>query len=167
MKSALLIGVILLASSTGAASAATRGECAGRCIICGDDPVCVTIYENCLDACVRESSGPAVRVRPVRFVAIAVSESTLRVGYAFDFATLQEAKQAALNQCIKIAKVSDCKVAVSAKDDVCIAIAISGPGVAWGAAWGTNADIAHTYALAECRQGGGTACFIKQTVCPD
>jgi len=43
----------------------------------------------------------------------------------------------------------------------------SGPGVAWGAGSGTDADWAHRYALDECRKAGGTTCFVKQTVCPD
>lgn len=166
MNSVVLIGVMLLTPIAGAALAATRGECAGRCIVCGNDVVCGAIYENCMNACMREP-GPAVRARPVQFAAIAVSESTLRVGYSWEFATLKEAQQAALNQCVKIAQVQDCKLAVSAKNDVCIAIAISGPGVAWGSAWGTDADWAHRYALDECRKAGGTSCFVKQTVCPD
>lgn len=165
MKNVVSICVLLL-SFAGAASAATRGECMGRCVMCGDDPVCGTIFENCVNMCMRQQ-GPAVRVRPLKFAAIAVSNSTLRVGYSWDYDTLKEAQEMALDLCTKSSKTSDCKLAVSARSDVCIAVAISGPGVAWGGAWGENADLAHRYALEGCRKEGGTQCFIKQTVCPD
>jgi hypothetical protein len=155
---------LLLAA--GPAMAATRAECSSQCVICGDTPVCETIFQNCVNRCMSQS-GPAVRVRPVRYAAIAVSESTLKVRYAWDFETQAEANSVALKLCNDFAKQSDCRIAASNKNDVCIALAISGPGVAWAGAWGDDADTAHRYALEECRKQGGTKCFIKQTICPD
>ena len=44
-------------------------------------PTFDTMFENCTNICMRES-GPAVRIRPLKFAAIAVSDSMLRVGYS-------------------------------------------------------------------------------------
>jgi hypothetical protein len=111
--------------------------------------------------------GPFTAVRPLLYNAIAISKSSLRVGFMVDAATLQEAQQSAVDTCIKSFKASDCVLAISARDNVCIAIAISGPGVTWGVGWGINADISHGFALNDCQKKGGTSCSIKQTVCGD
>ena len=139
IKTVTLFALLL---ALGPAMAATRAQCSSQCPICGADPVCETQFESCVNRCMSQSA-PAVRVRPVRYAAIAVSNSTLKVGYMWDGNTQAEADQAALKLCNDSAKQSDCQIAAFHQNNACIALAISGPGVAWAGAWGDNADAAH------------------------
>jgi hypothetical protein len=110
--------------------------------------------------------GPKWRTWPTRYYAIAMSKSTSKTFYGWDFETLQEAEEAARVGCNKKAGVADCNIAVSAPDNVCITVALSRPEGYWASAKRTTIKEAQQVALNACGNAGGTQCQIVETLCP-
>jgi len=110
--------------------------------------------------------GPKWRTWPTRYYAIAMSKSTSKTFYGWDFETLPEAEAAAREGCDKKAGVPDCRVVISAPDNVCITVALSRPDGFWASEKRPTIKEAHQFALEACRRVGGTQCQIIETLCP-
>ena len=93
--------------------------------------------------------------------AIAVSPQTGATGYSWDYSSKQAAVKAAIRSCEGYAGTGDCRGLVWFKN-ACGAIAGNGRG--WGSGWGTNRNIASSYALQSCGKYG-SGCKTIRTVC--
>jgi len=161
LKGIAVIFVILLGSLTGA-SAASLGDCMSGCGICGDDPVCETIYENCINRC-KQGSAPAQA--PGVWGAIAVSGSAAYTGWSWNCQSKQEAANKALRYCWQAMNaMRDCNV-VATFANTCIALATSPKERAWGYGHNDSPKQARKRALMECREGGGRSCRIVSAYC--
>lgn len=96
------------------------------------------------------------------FGAIGISRSTWRVAFSTDYATPQEAMQAAAGAC-NSASVRDCDA--YAFRNVCAALAISPSDRRRGMAWAYGQDEAVRGAMMDCRQRGGRACVAVHSQC--
>jgi hypothetical protein len=164
----LAIGVLLFfAFMGGSASPATRQECAGQCQICGNDVVCGSIYENCINNCMRGSSRPAPPPLPDVWGAIAVSPSSLDYGSSWNFKSEKDAAARAMQECQKSTGAKDCKVAVTVAD-VCVALAMSKPDKIFAIGGPTGAaNYASGNATLHCQRAGGKSCAIITSFCAD
>ncbi|MBZ5606068.1 MAG: DUF4189 domain-containing protein, partial [Acidobacteriia bacterium] len=124
MRTFAVVFAILFAA-VAAQAQLSRGECMGRCVLCGDDPVCATIYENCIHTCMTNGK-KAPPPLPDVWGAIAVSPSALVQGHSWNYKSEEEARQRALKECAASTVAKDCKVVVTVAD-VCVALAISKP----------------------------------------
>ena len=93
--------------------------------------------------------------------AIAVSPQTGAIGYSRNYLSEQAAVKAAVRSCEGYAGTGDCRGLVWFKN-ACGAIAGNGRG--WGSGWGTNRNIASSYALQSCSKYG-SRCRVIRTVC--
>ncbi len=105
------------------------------------------------------SLSPAAHARDY-YGAIAVSPSTLALGWAYNFRSRGGAEADALSRCAQNA--GDCQIGTWFRN-ACGAFA-SGDGGGWGAAWGPTSRSAIRNALNECAQHAGH-CVWKRWVC--
>jgi serine/threonine-protein kinase len=96
---------------------------------------------------------------PGYYGAIAYSPSTRSHGWAYDYASREEAKDHALARCGRYA--SDCIVPVWFHD-ACGALAVGVDG--YGTGWGASRKLAESYALQSC-QGYSGGCTVVRWVC--
>jgi serine/threonine-protein kinase len=94
------------------------------------------------------------------FGAIAVSPSTLALGWSYNFRSRAGAERDALRRCA--ANAHDCQIGIWFRN-ACGALA-SGNRGGWGAAWGPTRSAAIRNALNECAQHTGN-CVWKRWVC--
>ena len=162
---------VILAFAAGSASAATRGECAGRCSasLCGDgyDPVCGTIYDNCMISCMNGTAQTAPPPLPDVWGALAVSPSTLDWGNSWNYKSKQAAETEALKACRNVKGARDCKLAVTVAD-VCVALAVSSSQkiVRVGGPIGA-VNFAEANAMLKCKRAGGRNCAVATSFCAD
>ncbi|KAB2845696.1 MAG: DUF4189 domain-containing protein [Hyphomicrobiaceae bacterium] len=94
--------------------------------------------------------------------AIAISQSTGRLGWSYDFRTRGEAENAALRECSKGA--SDCTVPLWFCN-ACGAIATTSD-LGYGTGWATTRSQAERNAINVCRQyNPGKQCSVQRWVC--
>jgi Domain of unknown function (DUF4189) len=166
MKNYFLVGVILMATAIGAASAATFGECAMRCSSCGNDPVCDAQHETCMQNCMRSAPGRPAPVQADVWGAIAVSPTTLLHGHSYNYLSEEEAARMAVEDCHEKGP-RDCKVAVTVAD-VCVALATSKPEHIYRIGGPTgNVTVASGNGMLMCQRAGGRSCYIDLTFCAD
>ncbi len=166
MKTVVLV-CILVAIAGGVLWPATRGECAQRCPVCGNDAVCTSMYESCMNTCMNGPARPAPAPLPDVWGAIAVSPSTLLDGHSWNFKSEQDATKAALKECQTTSKASDCKVIVTVAD-VCVSLAISRPEKVYAVGGPTGAiSYANGNATLHCQRAGGKSCEILTSFCAD
>jgi len=163
----VVLAVALLVSGfAGLAPAATRGECEGQCSICGNDPVCGQIHENCINNCMRGSSKPASPLPDV-WGAIALSPSTLDYGTSWNYKSEKDAASRALQECQKSTSAKDCKLVVTVAD-VCVALALSKPEKVFAVGGPTGAvNYAAGNATLKCQRAGGKTCAVSTSFCAD
>jgi serine/threonine-protein kinase len=94
--------------------------------------------------------------------AIAISQSTGRLGWSYDFANRTEAENAAKRECAKGA--TDCRVPVWFCN-ACGAIATT-PDLGYGSGWAENREDAERNAIKVCQDyNPGKRCTIQRWVC--
>ena len=97
------------------------------------------------------------------FTAIAVSDSTLNWGSSWAYLDLQAAERNAMARCSKTG-AKDCKIQISGQN-MCVALATSGPDKAWATESDRNGEKAKAKAIASCRKAGGTRCAVPTWPC--
>lgn len=167
VKRLAIAALLLVECIAVGAAAATRQECAGQCTMCGNDAVCGTIYENCINNCMRGTSRPAPPPLPDVWGAIAVSASSLDYGTSWNFNNEKDAGSRALQECQKATGAKDCKVVVTVAD-VCVALALSKPDKIFSVGGPTGAvNYASGNATLHCQRAGGKSCAIMTSFCAD
>jgi hypothetical protein len=165
VKRLALAGLIFIASLA-EVGAASRQECAGQCQVCGNDAVCGTIYENCINNCMRGASNSPPPLPDV-WGAIAVSPSSLDYGTSWNFANEKDAGARAIQECQKISGAKDCKLAVTVAD-ICVALAVSKPEKIYAVGGPTGAvNYASGNASLHCQRAGGKSCAVTTAFCAD
>ena len=97
-----------------------------------------------------------------KFTAIAISDSTLANGSAWQANSRQEAERLALAQCGRFAR--DCKIAMWGENE-CLALATSSVDGSWGSDYDRNGARAKAKAMSVCRQYGGKSCRVVTDPC--
>jgi hypothetical protein len=118
-------------------------------------------------ACVWDSSGIGIWMcsgpapsAPVRYTAIALSNSTMATGTSWGYSSRAGAEQRALSECSKRAR--DCKVVDWAWNQ-CLALATANDG-SWGVDSALYVDIAQARALGQCNKVA-KGCVVKLHPC--
>jgi Domain of unknown function (DUF4189) len=98
-----------------------------------------------------------------KFLAIALSPSTMKTGTAWDYASLSEAERWAHSECASEG-ATDCRNIMWSKNS-CIAVATGKGNNSWGADWDVSRAGAQAKALAGCRGVKHQICEIQESAC--
>jgi basic membrane lipoprotein Med (substrate-binding protein (PBP1-ABC) superfamily) len=121
----------------------------------------MNIVRGMLSAAVGMSTAAFLSSTPAQATgALAVGHCSVD-GYSYDHASVQEAADAALNQC-----GPGCRIVLTS-NGACAALAVDHASNCGAEGWGSDRErkIAESMAITECVSRGGTACGIKRWVC--
>lgn len=170
----LFSGLARSFSALGAVSASLTIACSGAVVATSltatpahASPICEAVPGNEVGSFSWDCHDPNdhVPVAPAyfnKFTAIAISDSTLANGSAWQANSRQEAEQLALAQCRHHAR--DCKIAMWGENE-CLALATSSADGSWGSDYDRNGARAKAKAMSVCRQYGGKSCRVVTDPC--
>ncbi|MBK8305545.1 MAG: DUF4189 domain-containing protein [Gammaproteobacteria bacterium] len=142
------------------------GDAARACGGVGDDRDCSgPRLTASLNVAICEAQNNTGNTGPVRYGALAYSQTMQGWATASEWADRASAENAALDSCRSLAAAAtDCQIAVWFYN-TCGSIAAA-PGAIFGSGYGNPTHVAEGYALQSCRQaGGGDSCVVQKAVC--